>query len=290
MALLFYRIRKNVIDMRGLIRLNDYTKAEISEIFQIADMLCVGAYSDELRGKTIALFFPLSSIRTRITFEKGIHQLGGQSILFPPESLDKKESIQDVAGYLNNWCDAVVIRHKNIEVLHEFRKYADFPVFNAMTDSNHPCEILSDLYALSKCRRDFLNDQYLFCGARGNIGLAWKEAAEVLHFSLTQCCPAGYEIPGIPVQHDLRAAIAGKDIICTDSLPEACLADFKQYQITKEIMELANQAALLNPCPPFFRGEEVSADVIDSPYFVGYTFKRNLIEVQQAVMIFGLIK
>lgn len=275
--------------MRGLIRLSDYSEQEIFEIFKIADLLQAGEYTDLLQGKTIVLFFPASSLRTRITFEKGIQMLGGQSILFSPETLDKRESLQDVAGYLNNWVDAVIIRHKSIEVLDTFRKYADFPVINAMTDINHPCEVLSDLYALSKRRKDFLKDEYLFLGAKGNIGLAWKEAADVLHLSFTQCCPKGYEIPGIPVQHNLRMAIEGKDIVCTDSLPAERRPDFKEYQITEKIMAFANADALLNPCPPFFREEEVSADAISSQYFVGYKFKKHLLEIQQAILIFSLM-
>jgi ornithine carbamoyltransferase len=276
--------------MRGLIRLSDYTKDEILEIFRLADDLRLGKYADGLKGKTIVLFFPASSLRTRIAFEKGIHMLGGQPILFPPETLDKKEKLQDVAGYLDNWVDAAVIRHKNIAILDEISRYSSFPIINAMTDVNHPCEMLSDLYALSKRRSSFLEDQYLFCGSCGNIGLAWKEAAEVLHLSLTQSCPSGYEIPEVPVQHDLHTAIQGKDIICTDSLQASAVADFKQHQITAEIMSLANKGAVLNPCPPFYRGEEVSEDAIDSHYFVGYAFKGHLLEVQQAVLLYNLTR
>lgn len=275
--------------MRGLIRLSDYSKQDIFKIFKIADDIIAGDYTNLLQGKTIVLFFPTSSLRTRITFEKGIHMLGGESILFPPETLDKRESIQDVVGYLNNWVDAVIIRHKSIAVLDAFCKYAEFPIVNAMTDINHPCEVLSDLYALSKQRKDFLKDQYLFCGAKGNIGLAWKEAADVLNLTLTQCCPKGYEIPELTVHHDLRIAIEGKDVVCTDALPAEDLQDFKEYQITQEIMDFANLNAILNPCPPFFRGEEISADAISSQYFAGYKFKKHLLEIQQAILLFSLI-
>lgn len=275
--------------MRGLIRLSDYSKQDVFEIFKIADGIMAGDYTNLLQGKTIVLFFPTSSLRTRITFEKGIRMLGGESILFPPETLDKRESLQDVVGYLNNWVDAVIIRHKSIAVLDVLCKYAEFPVINAMTDINHPCEVLSDLYALSKQRKNFLKDQYLFCGAIGNIGLAWKEAADVLNLTLTQCCPKGYEIPELTVHHNLRMAIEGKDIVCTDSLPAEDLQDFKEYQITQEIMGFANVNAILNPCPPFFRGEEISADAIGSQYFVGYKFKKHLLEIQQAILLFSLI-
>ena len=101
------------------------------------------------------------------------------------------------------------------------------PVVNAMTDENHPCEIMSDLYTLSKIRTDYLRDNYPFVGADGNIGRAWKEAAEAFGFSL-------------------------------------------------------------NPCPPFYRGEEVKEEVIDSDYFIGYEFKQSLLKVQQAIMIYCL--
>ena len=275
--------------MQHLIRLDDYSKDDVYEIFRIADEVKAGKYKDFLSGKTIVLFFPNSSIRTRVAFEKGVHMLGGQSILFPPDALDKREKMEDVIKYLNNWADVAVIRHKNIAFLEEIAEYASFPVINALTDENHPCEILSDLYALSKVRNNFCNDRFLFVGAKGNIGSAWKEAAELMGFEFKQCCPKGYELEGVEVLRDLKEAVRGMDIICTDSLTHGELHDFKNYQVTTEVMQLANGGAMLNPCPPFYRGEEVSAEVIDSPYFVGYAFKSHLLEVHQAIIIFNLL-
>ncbi|MEZ3479650.1 MAG: hypothetical protein K1W08_13750 [Lachnospiraceae bacterium] len=89
----------------------------------------------------------------------------------------------------------------------------------------------------------------------------------------------------VKVYYDIQTAVRGKDIVCTDSLPADALQDFKACQITRAVMELANKNAVLNPCPPFYRGEEVSDDVISSEYFVGYAFKKHLLPVQQAVMI-----
>ncbi len=271
--------------MKNFIRLTDYCTNEIYHIFEIADEIQRGNYRDILKGKSIVLFFPNTSIRTRVTFEKGIYLLGGQPILFSNEALDKKEDLLDVCGYLNNWADAVIVRHRDIQVLERMANYLNVPVINAMTDCNHPCEVLSDLYALSKIRKNFVEDKYLFCGRSGNIGLAWKEASKVMNFSLSQCCGYGYEMPDIPVYYDIREAVIGKDIICTDSLPANVLDDFKRCQITLEVMKLANKGAVLNPCPPFYRGEEVSSDVIESDYFVGYQFKKSLLEIQQAVLI-----
>lgn len=276
--------------MRNLIDLLCFTKENIFEIFHIADKIQKGGFKNFLNGKSVVLFFPSTSLRTRVTFEKGIYLLGGQSILFPTETLGKKEKLEDVCGYLNNWADGIIVRHRNIDVVKKLAQYSKIPVINAMTDWNHPCEIISDMYSLSKIRVDFTKDKFLFCGKSGNIGLSWKEAANVLGFELSQCCPKGYEMEGVQVFRDIKEAVKGKDIICTDSLPTDILGDFEHYQITKEIMDMANENAILNPCPPFYRGEEVSEDVIDSDYFVGYQFKRNLLEVQQAIVIYCLMQ
>lgn len=274
--------------MKSLIRLTDYTSSDVYDIFRIADEIRQGEHKDILKGKSVVLFFPNSSIRTRVSFEKGIYLLGGQSILFPTETLDKKEDLKDVCGYLNNWADMIIVRHKDIHVIEKISQYSTVPVINAMTDINHPCEMLTDMYALSKIREDFVRDKFLFCGKKGNIGLAWKEASEVMGFELEQCCGKGYEIEGITSYHNIKEAVIGKDIVCTDSLPESILADFKDCQVTKAAMDMANKGAILNPCPPFYRGEEVSEDVIESEYFVGYEFKKYLLEVQQAVMAYCL--
>lgn len=268
--------------------MTDYQKTDIYDIFRIADEVQQGKYIDVLKGKSVVLFFPNSSIRTRVTFEKGIYLLGGQPILFPSETLDKKESLKDVCGYLNNWADVVVVRHKNIRVIDEMATYLSVPVINAMTDVNHPCEVLTDMYSLSKIRKDFFKDKFLFCGGNSNIGLTWKEASDVMGFELEQCCPKGYEISSLVSHNNIFDAVIGKDIVCTDSLPSAMLKDFKEFQVTIDVMQKANEGAILNPCPPFYRGEEVSADVIDSDYFVGYDFKKYLLNVQQAIMIYCL--
>ena len=276
--------------MKTLIRLTDYTPNDIYDIFRLADEVQQGKYDNILKGKTVVLFFPNSSIRTRVSFEKGIYLLGGQPILFPTETLDKKENLKDVFGYLNNWADIIIVRHKDISILEKIAKYSVVPVINAMTDINHPCEVITDMYALSKIRKDFVKDKFLFCGKKGNIGLAWKEASDVMEFELEQCCGKGYEIDGIKSYNNISEAIIGKDIICTDSLPTNVLKDFEDCQVSTEIMDMANDGAVLNPCPPFYRGEEVSDDVIDSKYFVGYKFKKYLVDVQQAIMIYCLTK
>lgn len=276
---------------KKLIYLGDFSKEEIYEIFKRADELAEDKCQlKPLEGKTVILFFPENSIRTRVTFEKGIKDLGGNTILFPPSSLDKKEKLEDVMGYLENWVDAVVVRHSDIEIVKNMAEHAKIPVINAMTSANHPCEILTDMYALSKKCGDFEHKKFLYVGVNGNIGNSWKAASELMGFELEQCCPRGYELENIKTYTDIEEAVSGKDIICTDSIPDKAKEDFKGYQITLQHMQKANPGAVLNPCPPFFRGEEVSADVINSEYFVGYGFKKHLTAVQQAILCYLLDK
>ena len=273
--------------MKHFLHLNDFSKQEIIQFFELADKLKAdNEECDWLKGKTIVLFFPESSIRTRVSFEKEIKMLGGDTILFPPEALDKKEDIKDVIGYLENWADMIIVRHKDLSLIEYMAEHSHIPIINAMTSVNHPCEILTDLYSLSKKYVDFSEKKYLFVGTNGNIRNTWKEAFDVIGFDFTQCCPKGYEIEGASICYDIDKAVAGKDIICTDSIPLAAKSDFKGYQITLECLKYANMGACLNPCPPFFRGEEVSTDAIDSKYFVGYEFKKSMIEVQQAIICY----
>lgn len=276
---------------KSLVFIDDLSKEEIYEIFKLADEFADDVSQvNPLEGKTVVLFFPESSLRTRVTFEKGIQELGGKTILFPPEALDKKEKIQDVIGYLENWVDAAIVRHSDIRIVKSMAEHARIPVINAMTSENHPCEIITDIYALSKIHKDIEKKKFLFVGAKGNIGNTWKAASELMGFELEQCCPVGYEIDNINFHTNIDEAVIGKDIICTDSIPNKAKEEFKNYQITLLHMQKANQGATLNPCPPFFRGEEVSEDVINSDYFVGYGFKKCLITVQQAILCYLLDK
>lgn len=147
--------------MKHFLHLNDLSKQEIMHIFELADKLKSGYGQDSLlKRKTIVLFFPESSIRTRISFEKGIKILGGNTILFPLEAFDKKEDIRDVIGYLENWVDMVIVRHKNLTLLENMAECSNIPIINAMTSLNHPCEILTDLYSLSKKYVDYSDKEY----------------------------------------------------------------------------------------------------------------------------------
>jgi ornithine carbamoyltransferase len=277
-----------------LLELHALTEEYIGSIFELASKLKMNPGMKILEGKTFVLVFPETSLRTRVTFEKGILDLGGKCILFPPETLDKKECLKDVTGYLSNWADCLIIRHPDLPKLRELARHSSIPIINAMTKENHPCEVLSDLYSISEIRKGYRDLTYTFVGPAGNILKSWSDIAEVLNLHFKHVGPPGTEIRdnGLYYQFikDLDEALGGSDVVLTDSLTSCNLNEdyIRKYQITSEKMKLANKGAMLNPCPPFFRNEEVSDEVIESEYFVGYSFKKNLIHVQQAIVSYCL--
>lgn len=259
--------------MKHLIRLADFGAAGIESVIRRADDIS----GKPLAGKTFALFMPHTSVRTRVAFERGIWLLGGQSVAFPPETLDKREAARDVMGYLANWVSGVAARHKDISKLSALSQGAEIPVINAMTDENHPCEILCDLYTIKKARGDYRRMKYLYVGAASNIGRTWREAAELLGFDFAQCCPNGFEMDGVRVYRDIESAANGRDVLITDSLPDAAKPLFDNCRVTQAALK---DGALFIPCPPFYRGEE-----LDDNAFTGYGLKRAMVAVQQAIIM-----
>jgi len=270
--------------MRSLVKLDDWSSSDVNAVFDLAD-----AYR-EGRGPTVkgsaGMFFPPTSLRTRVTFERGASLMGLEPIVFPDTTLDKPEALADVAQYLDSWIDLIVVRHHDLAVVEALAATHAMPVVNAMTDENHPCEVLSDLYSLGQ-RGDISSLRFLFVGADGNIARAWQEAARVLQLDLIQSCPTDLATPGAVWTEDLEAAVRSADVILTDG-PGAHAEALGPYRITAALLDLAPAGARFNPCPPFVRGREVSADAVEHPAFVGHDFKAGLLPVQQAVMAFCL--
>ena len=277
-----------------LLRIEDLKSEQINEIFVLADFLKITP-KPYLTGKTIVCFFPEASIRTRIAFEKGIKQLGGECILIPSITLEKKEALKDVVSYIECFADAIVIRCDNQEVILEISKYAKVPVVNAMTKNDHPCEVLADLYSIRNRREHYQDLEYTFVGPIGNISRSWMEMAKVMNLKFNHVCTKEHQIKENDCNYNFYTMLEEdllkrSDIILTDSIPNELKTEdyIHHYQITLERMQKTKDQALLNPCPPFYRGEEVCRDVIESQYFVGYQFKENLLYISQAILLYSL--
>lgn len=270
--------------MRNLIRLDDWTADNIQHVFELAD--AYRARSGPTVSGSAVMFFPPTSLRTRVSFERGAALMGLQPILFPSETLDKPEALEDVARYLEAWADVLVIRHARIGVIEQLAAPEVVPVINAMTDVNHPCEVLSDLYSL-RDERDLREQRFVFVGADGNIARAWQEAARALDLDLVQCCPIGLATPGARWAGDLEDAVRAADVIVTDGVGQHA-DQLAPFQITAALLDTAAAGVLLNPCPPFTRGQEVSADAIAHRAFVGHRLKSSLLPMHQAIMAFSM--
>jgi ornithine carbamoyltransferase len=270
---------------RHLLSLRDWDTAELSGFFDLVDQYVAGP--GPRFDVAAVMFFPSSSLRTRVSFERGATLMGIQSIVFPPETLDKTEDLLDVAGYLAQWADLMVVRHPDIGVLERLASADALPVVNAMTKVNHPCEVLSDLYALSR-DADIAQLRFLFVGATGNIAGAWCEAAHAFGLDMRQCCPVDLRVPGMPWEENLHRAMLTADVVITDG-PGPHAEALVPYRVTAELLDTAPLGVRLIPCPPFSRGREVSADAVAHSSFAGYGFKRSLMPVQQAVMARALM-
>lgn len=266
--------------MRHLISLAEWSRDDLGELLGAADRYARGA--GRRRDGTAVLFFPPTSLRTRVSFESGAAGMGLQPIVFPPEALDGAEDLADVAAYLACWADLLVVRHTDPTVLERLAAADALPVINAMTSVDHPCEVLADLYALTQAS-DPLELRYLFVGADGNIARAWRNAAQAFDLDLRQCCPPELRTPGMTWTGGIAAAMSTADVILTDG-PGVHAEALAPYRVTAELLDRAPAGARFAPCPPFIRGREVSADAIRHPAFAGHRFKQALKPVQQAVM------
>ncbi len=278
----------HVLDIHGL------SSTQITDLFDLTDKLKQSGGERRLQGKTFILFFPESSLRTRITFEKGIKDLGGESILFPPEALDRREELLDTINYIQNWADAIVVRHSDFAKVVKMSEYARIPVINAMTSVNHPCEILTDLYSIREQRSHYTELVYTFVGPASNISRSWADIARVMNLDFHHVSAPGDAFAETADNYhfhtELDEVLPYSNVILTDSLPNAYRTEayISRYGITLARMKSTKPGSMLNPCPPFFRNEEVSADAIDSEYFVGHAFKKNLLYVQQAILLYCL--
>ncbi len=274
------------IIMQHLLTLRDWNRDELESFFTLVAQYDADAGS-HFDGAA-AMFFPPSSLRTRFSFERAAHRLGLQPINFPPETLDKDEDLRDIAGYLSQWADVMVVRHPDPSVLERLASAEALPVVNAMTRSDHPCEVLSNLYVLSQ-NAEIGSLRFLFVGGDGNIARAWWNAAQAFGLNIRQSAPAELRVAGMPWDEDLLAAITTADVVLTDS-PGEHSELLAAYRITGELLDLAPNGVQFAPCPPFMRGREVSAGAIEHKAFVGYRFMRYLLPVQQAVLARSLMR
>ncbi len=258
-----------------------------------------------LAGRTLAMMFEKSSTRTRVSFDMGIRQLGGSSIVLQAGDmqLGRGESVEDTARVLSRYVDAVMIRANKHADVEAFAAAASVPVINGLTDKSHPCQIMADLQTLEEHGLNLKGARLAWVGDGNNMTSSFIHAAPKFGFSLAVGVPAGYEANAEDVERaraeqgriDLFStaaeAVAGADVVIADTFvsmgdkdAEKRLADLAPFKVSSDLMSKANGGAKFLHCLPAHRGEEVDADVIDGDASLVFDEAENRLHAQKAVL------
>jgi ornithine carbamoyltransferase len=296
---------------RHFLTMLDLTPDELAGIIrraiELKAMQREGTVHEPLKNRVLAMVFEKSSTRTRMSFEAGMAQLGGQAIFLSPRDtqLGRGEPIEDSARVLSRMADVIMIRTFEHEKIQRFAEYSRVPVINALTDMYHPCQLLADVQTYVEQRGDIRGRSVAWIGDGNNMCHSYINAARRFGFNLRIAAPAGY-LPDAGIlaaagkQASLtdspRAAAEGADIVVTDvwasmgqeAEQAAREKAFDGYQVDTELMAVAAPDALFMHCLPAHRGEEVTADVIDGPQSVVWDEAENRLHAQKALLEFLL--
>ncbi|HYA14210.1 MAG TPA: ornithine carbamoyltransferase [Syntrophales bacterium] len=296
---------------KDLLSVYDLNRDDFEVVFErsynLKKMLKDGIPYTPLSGKTLGMIFEKSSTRTRISFEVGIYQLGGMALFLSNRDtqLGRGEDIADTARVMSRYLDAVVIRTYSQNFVQEFAKYATIPVINGLTDQQHPCQILCDLFTVIEKKGSYEGLKVAYVGDGNNVANSWIDAAARLPFQLSLACPEKYEPDmailargmketkvGITVHRNPVDAVKAADVVYTDvwtsmgqeAEKEERTKIFKSYQVNKELLARAREDVIVMHCLPAHRGEEITDDVIDGPHSVVIDQAENRLHVQKAIM------
>ena len=297
--------------MRHLISAGDLTREQVLNLFALAADLKqrwkAGRRDAPLTGRAIALIFEKPSLRTRVTFEVGVVQLGGRAVYLSGGEigLGTRESPADVARNLSRWVDAIaarVFKHETVETL---ARNATIPVINALSDFEHPCQALADWFTLWERGLDLSRTRLAWIGDGNNVFHSVALIGALLGAAQVIACPPGYEPDAsilaqvrrlggsIEVTEDARKAASGADVIYTDvwtsmgqeAEREKRLEAFSRYQLNETVVSFAKVGALVMHCLPAHRGEEITDDVLDGPNSIVLDQAENRLHAQKAVIL-----
>jgi len=297
---------------KDFLTIRDFSREEILGTLKLAaDMKAHPQnYTSALKGKTLAMIFEKPSLRTRVTFDVGIHQLGGFSVsLLPMEiSLGKRESIHDVARNLERMVQGIMIRTFAHQIVVDMARFSSIPIINGLTDYSHPCQALADYLTIQEVKGELKGLKLCFVGDGNNVAHSLMFAGARLGTHVTVACPKGYEPSPVALQHAIEDAketgarieivhdpsegVKDADVIYTDvwasmgqeSETEARKAIFQPFQVNKQLMAKAKSGAIFMHCLPAHRGDEVTDEVIDSSSSVVFQEAENRLHAQKAVM------
>ncbi len=264
-----------------------------------------GKINNSLKNKTLAMIFDKSSTRTRVSFEAGMTQLGGQSLFLSEKDiqLGRGEPITDSAIVISSMVDAVMLRLSSHEDIVEFSKHSSKPVINALSDESHPCQILADLMTYHENKGSIQGRKIAWIGDGCNVCQTYMQAAEIFDFELSIATPVGYEPSKLFTQkyqknidciNDPMEACRDADMVVTDvwtsmgqeSKKRQREADFKGYKVNQIMMNQGKKDAVFMHCLPAYRGTEVSSEVIDGKQSLVWSEAENRLHVQKSLLLY----
>ncbi len=294
--------------LKHYLQFTDLTRSEYDYLFARSAWLKTKFKSYEtwhpLHDRTLAMIFEKQSTRTRLSFEAGIHQLGGHAVYLNTRDtqLGRGEPVEDAAQVISRMTDIIMIRTFGQDIIERFAANSRVPVINGLTNEFHPCQVLADIFTFVEARGPITGKTVAWVGDANNMAYTWIQAAEVLGFQVRFSAPNGYTLDPARL-----SAAAAKHLTVCNSPEDACkdadlvstdvwtsmgfedentsrMAAFKNWMVSDSLMALAKPNALFMHCLPAHRGEEVSASVIDGPQSVVWEEAENRLHVQKALM------
>ncbi len=297
---------------RSFLSISDLTKEEVLQVLEYAEELKKDKFKDQtLKNKSIGLVFMKPSTRTRLSFEVGVYQMGGQPIYIQGSStqMSRGEDIKDTARVLSRYLDGIIIRTYSHSEVEELDKYSNFPVINALTDYLHPCQILADLQTIKEKFGKIEGLKLAYVGDGNNMANTWVIAGGLMGLNVSVGTPEGYEPNGkavaegikfaketgakIEIVNDPIEAVKGADIIYTDvwvSMGQEKDSTekniFEKYTVNKNLLSYANKNAVVMHCLPAHKGEEISEEVFEQFSDIIFEEAENRLHAQKSLMSF----
>ncbi len=294
------------------ISIADYSLPELEAIFDLTKELKEKTKRGEehhlCKGMTMSMIFAKPSARTRISFETGMYQLGGYALYLSPNDIGigKREAVKDIAQVVSRYNDIIMARLFDHTHMGNLAAHASVPVINGLTDYNHPCQIMADIFTVMEHRKNLKDIKIVYIGDGNNVANSWVNLASKMPMHLVLCSPSGYEpdrktmenaknagISRIELFTDPKAAVKNADVVYTDvwasmgmeTEARARRKVFLPYQVNAGLMAHASKNAKVMHCLPAHRGEEITDDVIDGPQSIVFDEAENRLHVQKAIIV-----
>jgi len=294
------------VSARHFLSLTDLSRAELDALLDRAIALKAARARGEpvrtLAGRTLGMIFEKASTRTRVSFEVGMHQLGGHAVLMTPREsqIGRGEPLKDTARVLSGYVDGLMMRTFAHSALSTLAEHATVPVINGLTDWLHPCQLLADLQAVRERRGDLQGQVVAWIGDGNNMAHSWINASKIWGFELRLACPEGYDpdpalleaAPQATLTRDPMAAAAGATVIATDvwasmgqeEEAKARAAAFKGFQVNTALCAEADPDHMVLHCLPAHRGEEITEEVMEGPHAAIFPAAENRLHAQKALL------